>query len=132
MKAKAKAFTDNRGNSFAVKNGMSTKFPLTLLLMELTEELRSKDLRLDLEWVRREENVDADDLSNENWSNFSIEMRDERRPDEMGWKVLDRLQQKGQELYQEIQELKEQRSVRKKEKAAQGKPRAAGKVLAKW
>jgi hypothetical protein len=32
---------------------MSTKYLLTLLLMELTEELRRKDLRLDLEWVRR-------------------------------------------------------------------------------
>jgi|Cyp1metagenome_2_1107374.scaffolds.fasta_scaffold09372_16 hypothetical protein len=111
---------------------MSTKYLLTLLLMELTEELRRKDLRLDLEWVRREDNVDADDLSNENWSNFSAHMRDERRPEEIGWIVLDRLQRKGLELYREIQELKEQRSVRKNEKTAMGKPKAVGKVLAKW
>ena len=59
-------------------------------------------------------------------------MRDERRPEEIGWIVLDRLQRKGLELYREIQELKEQRSVRKNEKTAMGKPKAVGKVLAKW
>ena len=41
-KAKVKAFTDNKGNSFM----LSTKFPLTIMLMELSEELRQGDKRV--------------------------------------------------------------------------------------
>eukprot|EP00435_Cladocopium_sp_Y103_P074484 s15_g49.t1 len=110
MRAKVRAFTDNRGNSFAVVRGMSTKFPLTLLLMELTEELRVKDLNLDLEWISRDANTDADDLSNENWENFDPDKREMKRPEEIGWKVLDQLQVRSEELYEGIQTLKEQRS----------------------
>jgi len=132
LRARAKAFTDNRGNALAVLKGMSTKFPLTLLLMELTEELRSKDLKLDLEWVRREENVEADALSNEDWKDFSEELRDVRRPEEIGWKVLDKLQVRGEELYVQIQELKEQRSKRKRVAGLGKACRASKKVLSKW
>ena len=46
------AFTDNQGNAFALKKGMSTRYPITLLLMELAEEMRAIDLRLDLIWVK--------------------------------------------------------------------------------
>lgn len=35
LKVKVEVFTDNKGNSFASKKAMSTKFPLTLLVMEL-------------------------------------------------------------------------------------------------
>ena len=132
MKARAKAFTDNRGNAFAVVKGMSTKYPITLLLMELAEELRDRDMRLDLEWVKRDENTIADALSNEDWSEFEAEHREQRRPEEIGWKVLDRLQTRGEELYKEIQALKEQRSKEKARKFPVKKNGAVGKVLSKW
>lgn len=132
MKARAKAFTDNRGNAFAVVKGMSTKYPLTLLLMELTEELRSRDMRLDLEWIKRDENTLADALSNEDWSEFDESLREVRRPEEIGWKVLDQLQVRSDDLYSEIQSLKEQRSLGKARKAPVKTNRAAGKVLPKW
>ena len=44
---------------------MPTKFPLAILLMELAEELRARDLGMDLEWIKRDENVAAD--SSEQW-----------------------------------------------------------------
>ena len=55
--------TDNQGNSFVVSKFMSTKFPLTLLLMELAEQLRSRGLELHLTWLPREMNQPPDDLS---------------------------------------------------------------------
>lgn len=77
---------------------MSTKFPLTLLLMELTEGLRFRDLKLYLEWIRREDNIEADALSNEDWGDFNEELREIRRPERIGWKVLDELKVRGEEV----------------------------------
>jgi hypothetical protein len=59
-----RAITDNLGNSFIVSKQMTTKFPVTLLLMEMTEWLRELDLVLNLQWVPREQNNEADALSN--------------------------------------------------------------------
>ena len=89
-------------------------------------------MRLDLEWIRRDDNVLADALSNEDWSSFNLDLRDTRRPEEMGWKVLDRLLARGDDLYREIQALKEQRSMARKMSAPVKGHRAAGKVLSKW
>ena len=132
MTACLKAFTDNKGNSFAVVKGMSTKFPLTLLLMELTEELRTLDLKLDLEWISRDENTKADALSNEEWGDFDVKMREVRRPEEIGWKVLDKLQERSEELYKEIRELKESRAKANLLKRGRGVPPRGKGSLTKW
>ena len=74
-----KDFTDN----FALLKGVLTKYPLTILLMELAEELRSKDLSMDLEWVRRDENTVVDDLSNGKYEAFDQSLREEVKADKM-------------------------------------------------
>eukprot|EP00435_Cladocopium_sp_Y103_P048779 s1206_g14.t1 len=109
IKGKMRAYTDNKGNSFALCKGMSTKFPLTILLIELAEELRQQDRRMDLEWVKRDENVEADDLSNGRWEDFDLANRVDFRGDCKDWIILDKVQARGEELYKEIQALKEQR-----------------------
>ena len=127
---RTKAFTDNRGNAFALKRGMSTKFPLTLLIMELAEEMREKDLKLDLEWIKRDFNTDADDLSNGEWKNFDESMRIHLGPDGAEWKVLGELMKRGEDLYKEIAEFKEEKKRSKQEglaKLAKGR-----KLLPKW
>lgn len=48
-----KAGTDNLGNTYAVSKWMSTKYPLPLLVMELSETLRRRGCLLDLSWVPR-------------------------------------------------------------------------------
>ena len=75
MRIHAKAFTDNRGNQFILKKGMSTKYPITLLVIEVAETLRSTNSGADLIWVRREENQLADDLTNEEFSRFDLKNR---------------------------------------------------------
>ena len=131
MIAKMKAFTDKWGNSFALKRGMSTKFPLALLLIELAEVMRSRELRLDLEWVRRDSNTDADDLSNENWKNFDEALRVNIETKEVQWIVLDGLMAKGKELYEEIREAKEKRKKKDEEKSTK-RVAGRGKILPKW
>ena len=111
LKLRMKAFTDNRGNSFAIAKGMSTKYPITVLivlLMELSEELREKDLDMDLEWVRREENVIADDLSNGRCEAFKEENREVFAVKEGTWRVLSKLQKRSEELYEGLKSLKNQ------------------------
>jgi hypothetical protein len=45
--------TDNFGNSYAVAKWMSTKFPLTVLVMELSESLRLGNCCLLLDWLSK-------------------------------------------------------------------------------
>ena len=56
--------TDNQGNSYIVRKGMSTKFPVSPVLMQLVKELSDRQLWLDLSWAPREQNVTADNLTN--------------------------------------------------------------------
>ena len=67
--------TDNQSNTYAVSKMMSTKFPLTLLVMELSETLRSSCCELSLDWIPREKNQLADDLTNEKVDHFPMNCR---------------------------------------------------------
>ena len=53
---RVEAFTDNRGNDFVLTKGMSTKYPLTFLLMEMSELMQERDIEVRLKWIRRDEN----------------------------------------------------------------------------
>ena len=130
--SKVRAFTDNRGNSFALLKGMSTKYPLTILLMELAEELRAKDLNLDLEWIKRGDNTVADDLSNGKWEAFDLSLRESVDAGNMEWRVLKELQRRSGELYEGIKSLKLQGRSQKTPKGPGFKRSRKGKVLSRW
>eukprot|EP00435_Cladocopium_sp_Y103_P068936 s20_g32.t1 len=65
-----KGMTDNLSNTFAVSKWMSTKFPLTIFVMELSECLRKGRCFLKLGWVPRDSNQMADDLTNLKFDSF--------------------------------------------------------------
>ena len=111
---RTEAFTDNRGNDFILKKGMSTKYPLALLVIEACELMRNRDGMATLTWIRRDENQHADDLTNNELGNFSDEKR--RRPWDDGskWLVLDELEEDSRSLYIEIQERKEKQASAKR------------------
>jgi hypothetical protein len=69
------AGTDNQGNSFIVKKFLTTKWPGAAVLMQLARSLAKRRLWLDLAWVPREENVEADQLSNEDYEGFNPDRR---------------------------------------------------------
>eukprot|EP00973_Karenia_brevis_P036038 4971259-Karenia_brevis.AAC.1 len=58
----ARAATDSQGNSQAMKKGLSTKFPLCAVMMEIAAKTAKHCNDLDSGWVPREENQHADDL----------------------------------------------------------------------
>ena len=58
-----RGFTDNQSNEALVKKAMTTKYPSSLVLLELAEELAAKKCDLSLTWIRRDLNQLADDVS---------------------------------------------------------------------
>ena len=58
------AGTDNQGNEFIINKLQTTKFPLCAVLMETAAQLHARSLNMNLRWRRREDNQEADDLTN--------------------------------------------------------------------
>ncbi|CAE7367520.1 unnamed protein product, partial [Symbiodinium pilosum] len=105
--------TDNQGNTYAVAKLMSTKYPLPILLMELSETLRLGSVFLDLRWVPRERNQWADDLTNGEFGHVPMDRRQELDAHAMQWHVLGRLLDVAQTFHDEM--------VAEKEAAKQGR-----------
>ena len=53
------AGTDNQGNEHLVRKMMTTKFPLSLVAMNLASQLSTRHLDLNLAWRRRDTNAEA-------------------------------------------------------------------------
>ena len=133
MQAKITAKTDNQGNGFVLKKFMTSKYPGTVLLMEMAEELRYHDVSLDLQWVRRDSNQLADDLTNLEFGKFSMERRIELAETDVKWRVFDKLDGESRSLYDHIQGIKEAAKRKKADKKMyrplKGKKQ---KILPKW
>jgi len=99
--------TDNQSNTFASRKLLSTKFPLTILIMELSEQLRVRNSALSLRWVPREQNQDADDLTNLNFSKFDEKHRIPLEPAKLDFLVLGELNRAAGELYKDLLKEKE-------------------------
>ena len=82
--------TDNQGNSFVLKKMLSSKYPLALILMQLSVVLAEKRLWLDLEWRPRTSNVEADDLTNENFARFSPWLRVDLKFEDLRLEVVNK------------------------------------------
>jgi hypothetical protein len=98
--------TDNQGNEAIVIKNMSSKFPVYLILLELTEQLQVRNLVLDLVWQTRELNIAADNLSNENFSQFTESLRINTPIQDLKWLIFPTLLKEALELEIKIQELK--------------------------
>ena len=70
---------------------MSTKWPLTVLLIELAEHLRAASVQLHLRWVPRDSNTEADDLTNEKFDAFDQALRINLEGNAIPWLVLPRI-----------------------------------------
>ena len=56
--------TDNSGNRFAVAKLLSTKWPLTAFVAELAVQLEARGILLEVCWVPRDQNSEADAITN--------------------------------------------------------------------
>jgi hypothetical protein len=106
--------TDNRGNSFAVSRLLTTKYPLSAVLMQLADVCATRGLALHLWWVPRGQNTEADDLSNEIFRNFDPARRVDADLSKLDLPVLHELLDYGEGLFEGLAE-----------KPTRGRPTAA-------
>ena len=69
------AGTDNKSAPQAQKKGHSTKWPLFGVLMQMVSMLAKHNKLLRLSWRPREQNQEADDLTNLKFDNFDLQLR---------------------------------------------------------
>ena len=58
-------FTDNSGNRFILARLLTTKWPLLAFLSEMAAQLEEKKILFEMSWVPREQNTEADAITNE-------------------------------------------------------------------
>ena len=85
---------------------MTTKYPSSLILLELAEELAAKKCDLNLTWIRRDLNQRADDLTNEKFESFDPSFRVSLKGEDMRWRVLHRLLGCADSFYSELKKRK--------------------------
>jgi hypothetical protein len=110
--------TDNLGNSHALVKGLSTKFPLAPLMIELSEQLRMRSLDLRLTWVRRDLNVEADAITNQDFSLFEESNRIRVKCSDIGWLVLDKVMDASRSIFEQVHEQRLQAKKAKEKLAA--------------
>lgn len=99
-KISAGASTDNQGNRFVLNRFMTTKFPLLAFVCETAAELEEKDCLLDLGWVPRDQNQEADAITNDNLGEFRKANKVEVCLKTMDFKVLRELLDLGDTFYE--------------------------------
>lgn len=68
-------FTDNSSNTYVVDKYLSVKFPVSMVLMELSRQLASLGAELQLHWIPREQNEESDNLSKGHLDAFDPNLR---------------------------------------------------------
>ena len=84
--------------------------PLDLVLMELSEQLHPRILLLSVVWRPRDENEEADALTNEDFGAFDPARRVAVRWEDLDFLVLPRLAGEAERSFRHVRELKAQRS----------------------
>ena len=72
---KISAGTDNLANEHLIKKGLTTRWPLCLVYMQMTKALMDSRLMVQLNWRPRDQNALADALTNEDFSGVDIQKR---------------------------------------------------------
>ncbi len=99
-----RAFTDNQGNVSALSKLMTTKFPLNCVIMEVATLLEELSLRLDLHWLPRDRNEEADRLSKGCYDGFNPENRVGHDAASLHWNSLPDLMSLGEDLFRDMQQ----------------------------
>jgi hypothetical protein len=82
------AGTDNLANEHLIRKGLTTKWPLCLVFMQLTETLMKAGVLIHLAWRPRDENALADALTNGDFSGVTSSKRISCNWDEFDFNLL--------------------------------------------
>ena len=94
--------TDNAGNVSALSRLMSSKFPLIVILTELAAQMRARRLHLDLAWIPRNQNEEADALTNGRLEGFDSNLRMHIDLETVGFLILPKMMAVADALYEDV------------------------------
>ena len=94
--------TDNQGNQHIMRKLMTTKMPVGAVLIQYALMLTAKDIDLSLNWVAREDNTEADALTNEDFSGFDPSRRVQISLGDLDLKVMYQVLEAWGDLDEEI------------------------------
>ena len=100
------ALTDNVANSYVLKKYLSCKFPLSIILLELSCQLKKAGMELDLHWIPRDQNVPADSLTNGRFEDFEEDKRINVEFEDLEFIILKDLIEMAGKLNEEIKMVK--------------------------
>jgi hypothetical protein len=106
--------TDNQGNGYLIDKYMTTAFPSCCILMQLARACARRGIVLSLNWREREQNQEADDLSNSVFTRFDLRNRVHVSYEDLELSFMNTLLKKGTELYKEVKEAREQKKEAQK------------------
>ncbi len=96
-----RSYTDNQSNTSALGKLATSKYPLNCVVMELAATLKKLNFALDLRWLPRELNSEADALSKGDFTGFEPALRIEVDPSRIEWLLLDRVVKIGLDFHQD-------------------------------
>ena len=111
MEVRLQGLTDNLGNTFAITKLMSSKFPLVVILAELAAQLRARKMALSVGWTPRDQNEEADALTNGDYVQFGAANRVQVTIEDVKWMVLPKLMAVASDIYTDVQKRKASRDV---------------------
>ena len=100
------AFTDNQGNQHLLERYLSTKLPLGAVLIEVAAQLQRRRLDISLEWVPRDQNEEADALTNGDYILFDMSRRVQFKFLDLPFELLKDLAQHMEDFHSEVEERK--------------------------
>ena len=106
------ASTDNLGNTYVLNHFMSCKYPLSIVVMELAVQLKKLGLEMDLKWIPRGQNSEADSLTNSEFMGFDTSKRITVEFEDMKFDVMDKLMAKAADLDEEIKLAKSSKEAK--------------------
>ena len=91
--------TDNNGNRYAVTKMLTTKWPLLAFLAELSIQLEARGILIEVNWVPREQNAEADAITNGDFGWLAPENKVDTHMGRLPFKLLPELLAKGEGFY---------------------------------
>ena len=87
----AQGGTDNRSIEQMTKKAATTRWPLVLVNMQLSDSLMKAGLRVGLKWRPRDENTIADDLTNGRFEQVAADKRIDVKWADLNFSLLEKL-----------------------------------------
>ena len=119
--------TDNQGNSYLLDKLMTTKFPLGVVLMELSSQLHIRRACLHARWIPRLQNEEADALTNGEYDHFDEKLRIPVDLETLEFKVMNSLFGEGEAYVEELSALKKAAAEKRQAETSEGPKRKVRK-----